>query len=104
VVLLAFLFGLVAVVAATGFCVVRGLRLWRQAKRTGGVLSVEVARFEERSARTARLLEESDRANRDLQDALERLRVSRARMQVLTKSLARAQDRVRWLRSFLPVR
>jgi hypothetical protein len=103
-VLLAFLLGLAAVVAAAAFCVVRGLRLWRQAKRTGGALSSEVALFEERAERTERLLSDADRANADLQDALARLRVSRARMQVLTDSLERAQKRTRWLRAFMPAR
>jgi hypothetical protein len=103
-VLLALLVGLLAVIAATVFVVVRGLGLWRQAKSTGAALAAEVARFEERSARTERLLSEADRANRDLQVALERLHASRARLQVLTDSLARAQRRVAWLRVFLPAR
>jgi hypothetical protein len=104
VVLLAFLLGLAAVVAATVFCVLRGVRLWRQAKRTGGAFSTEVARFEERSARTERLLAEADRASRDLSAALERLRADRARLQVLLDALERAKKRTRWLRAFLPAR
>jgi hypothetical protein len=103
-VLLALLVGLLAVIAATIFVVVRGLGLWRQAKSTGSALAAEVARFEERSARTEQLLSEADRANRDLQVALERLQASRARLQVLTDSLARAQRSVAWLRAFLPAR
>jgi biopolymer transport protein ExbB/TolQ len=103
-VLLAFLIGLAAVVAATVFCVLRGIQLWRQAKRTGGAFSSEVAKFEERSARTARLLDEAERANEDLQAARERLSADRARLQVLLDALERAQKRTRWLRAFLPVR
>jgi septal ring factor EnvC (AmiA/AmiB activator) len=104
VILLSFLLGLAAVVAATVFCVVRGRQLWKQAKRTGGALSSEVAKFEERSARTERLLEEAERANEELQASLERLRVSRARLQVHLDALERARQRTRWLRAFLPVR
>jgi Tfp pilus assembly protein PilN len=104
VVLLTFLIGIAAVVAATIFCVVRGVQFWRQARRTGGALSSEVAKFEERSARTARLLEEADRANEDLQAARERLSADRARLQVLLDALERAKKRTRWLRAFLPVR
>jgi hypothetical protein len=104
VVLLAFLAGLALVVAATVFSTVRALRFWRQAKHTGAALAGEVALFEERSARTEKLLAEADRAGGDLQLALERLRVSRARLQVLTGELGRAQKRVGWLRAFLPVR
>jgi hypothetical protein len=104
VVLLSFLIGLAAVVAATVFVVVRGLALWRRAKTTGRKLSTEAARFEERSARTERLLAENERASRELEAALERLRVSRAQLKVLTDSMEDARRRVRWLRAFLPAR
>ena len=103
-ILLAFLVGLAAVIAATAFCAVRGLRFWRQAKSAGGAFSTEVARFEERSARTERLLAEADRANEDLRAAQERLRVSRARLRVQLDALERAKKRTRWLRAFLPAR
>jgi hypothetical protein len=104
VVLLALLIGLAAVVAATVFCVVRGLQLWRQAKRTGGVFSSEVAKFEERSARTERLLDEAEGASEDLRAARERLSLDRARLQVQLDAIERAKKRTRWLRAFLPVR
>lgn len=103
-VLLAFLVGLVAVVAAIVFCVVRGFGLWRQAKVTGSLFSAEMSVFEERSARTERLLAEADRSNRELQVAVERLKVSRARLQVQLDSLDRARRSVRWLTAFLPAR
>ena len=103
VILASFLVGLVLVIAATVFCVVRGLRFWRQAKETGRALSTEVAQFEVRSARTERLLAEADRSSKELEAALERLRVSRARLQVLLAALERAKARTRWLRAFLPV-
>ena len=102
-VLVSFLVGLVLVLAAIAFCVVRGLKLWRQAKTTGGALGHEVAKFEERSGRTERLLAEAERSSEELQAALERLRRSRAELQVLTGALERARARTRWLRAFLPV-
>jgi phosphoglycolate phosphatase-like HAD superfamily hydrolase len=101
---IAFLVGLASVVAATVFVVVRGFQLWRQAKRTGGALGTEVARFEERSARTERLLAEADEASEELRAALERLQASRARLAVLTGALERAKQRTRWLRAYLPAR
>jgi hypothetical protein len=104
VVLLAFLIGLTAVVAATVYSVVRGRQLWRQAKRTGGVFSSEVAKFEERSARTERLLDEYEHASEDLRGARERLSADRARLQVQLDAIERAKKRTRWLRAFLPVR
>jgi len=103
VVLGSFLVGLVLVLAAIAFCVVRGFALWRQAKATGGTLGREVAKFEVRSARTERLLAEAERSSEELQAALERLRRSRAELQVLMRALERAQARTRWLRAFLPV-
>jgi hypothetical protein len=104
VVLIAFLAGLALVVAGTAFMVVRAVGFWRQAKRTGGAFGVELSSFEERSARTERLLAEADRASNDLDAALERLRVSRARLQVLLGALDRAQARMGWLRAFVPIR
>ena len=103
-VLVAFLAGLVLVVAGVIYAVVRGVGLWRQAKRTGKALSAEISTFEARAARTERLLSEADRASRDLKLALERLRVSRSQLQVLLGAVEGAKRRTRWLRVLLPLR
>jgi hypothetical protein len=103
-VLIALLVGVAAAVAATMFCAVRGVQLWRQARRTGGAFGIEMAKFEERSLRTERLLADADRGNQDLQAALAHLRASRARLEVLTGALERAKQRTRWLRAYLPAR
>jgi hypothetical protein len=103
VILASFLVGLVVVICATAFCVVRGFQLRRQAKTTGALLGEEVARFEERSARTERLLAEAETASKELEAALERLRRSRAELQILLDAVERAKARTRWLRAFLPV-
>src|SRR3970282_967397 len=66
-VLLAFLVGLATVVVGTTFAVVRGVSLWRQAKRTGGTIASELSSFEERAARAERNLAEWDRASSDLE-------------------------------------
>src|SRR3990170_4469264 len=104
VVLPAFLAGLVLAVSAIVFAAVRGVGLWRQMKRTGATFSEELSSFDERAARAERLLAEADRSNRDLESALARLRVSRARLDVLLGSLEGAQRRTRWLRVLLPLR
>jgi len=101
-VLAAFLFALVLSVAALTVAVVRGLRLWRETKRTTGTLTTRLASFEEKTARTEGYLAEWEHSNAELQAALERLRVSRARLQVLQDALDQAQARVRWLRVFVP--
>lgn len=103
-VLLSGLVGLAAFVAGLAFCIVRGVQFWRQAKRTGSALGTEVAKFEERSLRTERLLAESEDAQEELRLALARLQADRARLQVLTGALERAKQRTRWLRAYLPAR
>ena len=103
-VLTAFLIGLVLGLVGLFVVVVRGIALWRQGKRTGSLITSELDLFEERSARTEQLLAEAERASGDLQAAVERLRVSRARLQVLLASLDTAKRRTRWLRVFLPAR
>jgi chromosome segregation ATPase len=104
VILSSFLIGLTLAVVGLFVVTVRGVTLWRQGKRTGGAITSELDRFEERSARTEELLAEAERTSHELQTALERLRISRARLQVLLDSLETAQRRTRWLRVFLPSR
>ena len=103
-ILTAFLIGLALSLVGLFVVGVRGFALWRQGKRTGKLFSSELELFDERSARTERLLADADRANEDLQAATERLRVSLAELAVLRGSIATAQRRARWLRAFLPVR
>lgn len=102
VVLLAFLVGLGAALLGAALAAVRGVGLWRQTKRTGATFARELSSFEERSAMTQRHLEEWERSSTELERALERLRLSRARLHVLQNAVEQAQARVRWLRVFLP--
>jgi hypothetical protein len=104
VILTAFLIGLALSLVGVVVVAIRGFALWRNAKRTGGAFTSELALFEERTARTEELLADADRASQDLRAATERLRVSRARLEVLLGSLETAQMRTRWLRAFLPAR
>ena len=103
-ILTAFLIGLVLSLVGLSVVVVRSVALWRQGKRRGGMFSGELALFEERSARAEQLLAESDRASQDLRAATQRLRASRAQLDVLLSALADAQRQTRWLRVFLPSR
>ncbi len=102
-VLLTFLAALVVVLVAGAFCVVRGLKTWRQLKRTGKAMGTELDALEARTARTETLLAQAERRSAELEAALERLRVSRARVQVLRGAVESAQARTRWLRAFLPI-
>ena len=103
-VLLAFLFALVVSLAALVFAVIRGLGLYRQAKRTGRAVSGPLAAFEAKAAEIDRHLDAFDRSNRELELALARFRRSQAQLQVLRDSVERARARVYWLRVFLPAR
>jgi hypothetical protein len=102
-VLVAFLVGLACALAAIVFVSVQGVRLWRQAKRSGGSISAELASFEERAAHTERLFGEAERSSKDLDDAVARLRVSRAQLNVLLGSVESAKRRTRWLGMFAPL-
>jgi hypothetical protein len=100
----AFVFGLIVAVAAIVVAFVQGFGLRRQAKRTGGLISAELASFDERAARTERLLAEAETATQGLEAAVARLRISRARLDVLLSALEAAQRRTRWLRALVPLR
>jgi ABC-type transport system involved in cytochrome bd biosynthesis fused ATPase/permease subunit len=102
-VLAAFLVSLLLFLAAAAFTTVRGFGLYRHARRVGGAFETELSAFEERTARTEELLARAESSSRDLEAALARLRVSQARLQVLRSALESSQDRVRWLRAFLPL-
>lgn len=104
VVLTAFLAGLVLWLVGLFVVIVRVVQLYRQGKRTSRAFGDELALFEERAARTERLLAEADRASGDLQAAAERLRASRARLDVLLGAIDTARERTRWLSVFLPTR
>ena len=103
-ILTAFLVGLVLSLVGLFVAVVRGVELFRQGKRASRSFGDELALFDERSARTEQLLADADRASRDLEAATERLRVSRAQLDVLLRSVETARERTRWLRMFIPSR
>jgi exonuclease VII small subunit len=102
VVLGAFLVGLAVSAAGATVAVVRGLTFWRQTKRTGRTFTSELESFEQKASRTERHLAEWEKSSAGLDEALARLRVSRARLRVLQDALDQAQARVRWLRVFVP--
>ena len=102
-VLLAFLAGLALFVASGIYAAVRAIGLWRRTKRTGRAFATELSSFEEKTARAERHLAEWERASSDLELALERLRESRARLQVLLRAVERSKRRTRWLRVLLPL-
>ena len=103
-ILTAFLVGLTLTLVGLFVAATRGFTLWRQGKHTGALFTSELELFEERSARTEQLLTDADRSSQELQAATERLRVSRAQLDVLLGSIETARRRTRWLRAFLPAK
>jgi hypothetical protein len=103
-VLLAFLFALVVSFAALAYAVVRGIGLFRQAKRTGRAVSGPLESFEAKTTEVDRHLDAFERSSKELEAALARLQRSRAQLQVLLDSVERAKARLHWLRVFLPAR
>ena len=102
-VLATFLIGLALVIVAAAVCVVRGVRFWKQMKRVSRTMNAELATLEARSARTETLLAQVESRSGELAAARERLRISRARLQVLLDAVESAQARMRWLRAFIPI-
>ena len=84
---------------------IRGIALWQPGKADGRRRSRASSRSSRSAARErSELLADADRSSQDLQAAAERLRVSRAQLQVLLDSLEGAKRSTRWLRVFLPAR
>jgi len=101
-VLSAFLIALVLALAATVFAGVRGLQLYRLAKRTSRTLSEPLSAFEAKAAEVDRHLDAFEASSREFERAKEQLRISLARLEVLVATVRRAQSRTRWIRVFLP--
>ena len=103
-ILAAFLVGLALVLVAPVHRVVRGLELLAAGEGARAARSATSSRCS-RSARRERssLLAEAETREPGLRQRLERLRVSRAQLDVLLGASRRAQARTRWLRAFLPV-
>jgi hypothetical protein len=101
---LAFAVSLAAIVASTVDVVVRGLRLWRQAKATGAGFGQEVERVSQSAEKIQTHLDAAASAGERLRDAGVKLRRSRARLDVQLQALREAQATVQRLRRFLPSR
>ena len=103
-VLTAFLVALALSLAATVVVTIRGIRLYRQLKRTGAAISGPLATFEEKVSQIDQHLDAFEKSTAELEHARERLERSRARLQVLLDEVDSARSRVAWLRVFLPAR
>jgi Skp family chaperone for outer membrane proteins len=104
VIWLAFAMSLAAVIAATVDVVVRGVRLWRQAKAAGAEFGQEIDRVSKSAEEIQTHLDAADAAAERLRVSGERLRRSRARLEVQVQALREAQATLERLRRFMPSR
>jgi len=93
---------LVCVVVGIAYAAVRGLRLYREAKRVGGAFGAEMERVNATTARIEVQLRKADEARTRLEAAADRLAVSRAQLNVQLAALSEARAQVRRVFWFVP--
>ena len=93
---------LVAVVAGIAYCVVRGLQLYRDAKRASGRITAEMERISDVTLQIERQSAKAAAAVERLQGATGRLAVSRARLDVQLAAVREAQAQLRRTFWFVP--
>ena len=93
---------LVALVAGIAYCVLRGLQLYRNAKRAGGQLTAEMDRISEVTRQIERQSAKAAAASERLNSATGRLAQSRARLDVQLAAVREAQVQLRRTFWFVP--
>ena len=93
---------LVGVLGGIVYAALRGISMWRQLKRTGGLLSAESARVADTSAEIQVHLDRASAVGAHLGDATARLASSRARLDVQLQAIREARHTMRRLLWFLP--
>jgi hypothetical protein len=93
---------LVGVLGGIAYAVLRGISMWRQLKRTGGLLSAESTRIADTSAAIEVHLDRASASGALLGDATARLASSRARLDVQLQAIREARHTMRRLLWFLP--
>ena len=93
---------LVALAAGIAFCVVRGLQLYRDAKRAGGRITSEMERISDVTRQIERHSAQAAAAADRLHRATGRLAQSRARLDVQLAAIREAQAQLRRTFWFVP--
>jgi hypothetical protein len=91
-----------ATVGGTAYAVGRGIRLWRDVKRTGSAFTTEVGRISEISLQIEHHMAAAQAATGRLQGAMDRLATSRARLEVQVAALREARALMRRTFWFVP--
>ena len=93
---------LVALVAGIAYCGLRGLQLYRNAKRASGTITAEMDRISEVTRQIERHSAKAAAASERLNGATGRLALSRARLDVQLAAVREAQAQLRRTFWFVP--
>jgi hypothetical protein len=85
---------IVLTAAGIVFVVVRGLRLWRTAKKSGGALSAQIDEISRKTEQIEAHLASAEASGARLREATARLAVARARLDVMLRAVREAQAAV----------
>ena len=92
----------VAAAAGIAYCVIRGLQLYRDAKRASGRITAEMDRISEVTRQIERHSAKAAAASERLNGATGRLAVSRARLDVQLAAIREPQAQLRRTFWFIP--
>ena len=92
----------VGLTVGLGYAVIRGIKLWRHAKRTGATFSAETERIARVADEIAVQLDRANASSMRLTEAAERLRASAARLQVQREAAMEARATLARTFWFLP--
>jgi hypothetical protein len=93
---------LVGVVVGLVVAIVRGLRLWRQAKRTGRAFTAELDHIARVSGEIEQQLARAQESSTRLTAALERLNASRQRLDIQLAAVREAREQLARTLWFVP--
>ncbi len=93
---------LVGIVGGIAFAVIRGLALWRDIKRSSAALGAELAVIGDGSAQIEHHLAAAEASSSRLHASMDRLAVSRARLEIQLAAVHEARAQVRRVFWFVP--
>jgi hypothetical protein len=92
----------VAVVAGIAYVAIRGIQLYRNAKRAQATFGEHMSRIEEVTREIERHMAEADASTRRLTEAADRLAVSRTKLGIQLAAVREARGQVRRVFWFVP--
>jgi hypothetical protein len=93
---------LVGIVVGIAFAVIRGIALWRDIKRSSAALGAEMALIGDATLQIDHHLAAAEAASGRLHASMERLAVSRARLEIQLAAVQEARAQVRRVFWFVP--